>query len=254
MNLQTFVKGLLYRAGFSIKKLRRARDLRPIGEGKAQTSVRALLHAVDPYTGFETSGYSLDLQGWGSESAAFRGVIEEVRPGLIIEVGTWKGASAIHMARTAREIGLSTEVLCIDTWLGALEFWEAQTDPERYASLRLKNGYPSVYYQFLANVVLSDLTAAITPFPQTSTIAAMWLRLHGITARLIYIDASHEEEDVYEDLTGYWEILEPGGILLGDDYSWDGVRIAVERFSRERRVPLTMLHDKWFLRKSPASA
>jgi hypothetical protein len=254
VNFQTLAKALLYRAGFSIKKLRRRRDIRAVTPGQSAHSPRALLHPIDPYAGFDVSAFPLDLQGWGSESAAFQTLLEEVRPELIIEVGTWKGASAIQMARTARQMGLSSEVLCIDTWLGALEFWESETDPARYQSLQLKNGYPSVYYQFLANVIRCDLAAAITPFPQTSSIAAIWLRLHGVSSRLIYIDASHEEEDVYEDLISYWDLVAADGILFGDDYSWDGVKMAVDRFCQEHGVPFAFLHDKWVLRKRPADS
>ena len=45
-------------------------------------------------------------------------VIADVKPKLIVEVGTWKGASAIYMAKICRKLELNTEIVCIDTWLG----------------------------------------------------------------------------------------------------------------------------------------
>jgi len=170
-----------------------------------------------------------------------------VRPNLIIEVGTWKGASALEMVRCAKSIGIHPQIVCVDTWLGALEFWGDQSDPERYQALKLRNGYPSVYFQFLANVCHAEAQDYIVPFPQTSATAALWFRQQGIQADLIYVDASHEEEDVYQDLTDYIECLRPGGILFGDDYGWDGVRLAVDRFVKEQGFKLQFLEDKWFL-------
>ncbi len=249
MNLHSLAKTLFYKAGYSVKKIRPARRNQAKRGAVAGADIRSLLHRVDPYEGFEFAKIPLDLHGWGGQSPVFRDLIGQAKPRLIIEVGTWKGASAMEMGSAIREAGLTTEIVCVDTWLGALEFWTDQDDPERYRSLQLQHGYPAVYYQFLANVCHRGLQQTITPFPQTSSIAALWLRSFGIAADLIYLDASHEEEDVYEDLCGYWEVLRPGGILFGDDYSWDGVRLAVDRFARETHRTVKFQADKWLLHK-----
>jgi hypothetical protein len=250
VNVELLIKRIFYRAGYSVKRLRVPRRERKAASKKKDPSLlRGRIHAVDPYVDFDPTCLPEDVQGWGGESPAFKELITELRPALVIEVGTWKGASAITMAGAAKEAGLPTHVLCVDTWLGALEFWNEQSDPDRYRSLKLKHGYPSVYYQFLANVARRGLQDRITPFPQTSSTAAMWLRMHGFTASLIYIDGSHEEEDVYSDLTDYWELLENGGVLLGDDYTWYGVKMAADRFAGEVRGKIEHLHDKWLIRK-----
>ena len=249
--VQTLLKSALYRLGYSIKRLRPASAIASGAGVQTDTrGIRGMLHAVDPYAGFDHSAWPPDLTGWGSESPAFRELIEAVRPRLIVEVGTWKGASAIHMARLLETAGLDAQILCVDTWLGALEFWTDQTDPARYGSLALKHGWPQVYYQFLANVCHCGQQPRITPFPQTSATAALWLRNFGIKADLIYLDGSHEEEDVYGDLLAYWEALRAGGVIFGDDWSWDGVRCAVQRFAREERLSVRFIADKWILDKA----
>ena len=63
-----------------------------------------------------------DLQGWNGESPIFSALIQTLKPRHIIEVGTWKGQSAITMARAVKAQGLATKITCVDTWLGALEF------------------------------------------------------------------------------------------------------------------------------------
>jgi hypothetical protein len=214
-------------------------------------SLRDELFSTSPYEAFDPAEYELDLYGWGSEHPVFRKMIEAASPRLIVEVGTWKGASAIHMARCLKELGLHAQILCVDTWLGALEFWGDKEDPLRYRALRLKHGYPTVYYQFLANVVKTGFQDTIVPFPETSEIAVRWLRKRGVSPELIYIDGSHEEEDVFRDLCGYWQILAPGGVLFGDDYDeyWPSVRSAVRRFSQVIGLSTDEEDGKWAFHK-----
>jgi predicted O-methyltransferase YrrM len=51
-----------------------------------------------PYDGFDAAGYLLDILGWKSEHPYFEAIIPKTRRHTILEVGTWKGASAIRMA------------------------------------------------------------------------------------------------------------------------------------------------------------
>lgn len=165
-----------------------------------------------------------NLQGWNSENPIFGNLIKILRPKTIIEVGTWKGASAIHMAKQCKELGLKTVIYCVDTWLGSTEFWASMADtPER--DLMLKNGYPQIYYQFLSNVVHQGLQDYLIPVPNTSANAARVLEHQGITAELIYLDASHEYDDVLTDIGAYCGLCT--GLMFGDDYGWAGVGKAV---------------------------
>lgn len=251
MNIQSLIKTAFYKAGYSIKRIRAAQRASTAlcDEQSGTPDLMRLLHKTNPYEGFDFRSLPFDAHGWGEQSVAFRELISQAKPRLVVEVGTWKGASTLEMAEVTRELGLSTQIVCIDTWLGALEFWTDQADPKRYLSLQTRHGYPTVYYQFLANVCHKGLQDRIIPFPQTASIGALWFRYYGITADVIYLDASHEEEDVYQDLCNYWEVLAKPGILFGDDYAWDGVRLAVTRFAKEEEKQIAFVADKWVLRK-----
>ena len=251
--IKSLLKTLCYRLGYSITKLRPAVAAGGMGTDAPDGGLARLLpmiHAVSPYQDFPLAEYPGDLRGWGSQSVAFDELLARLKPARIIEVGTWKGGSAIHMAKVAHKLGICPEIICVDTWLGAVEFWTDQKDPDRYLALKCRNGYPSVYYQFVANVIHQECEDLITPFPQTATIAALWFRRYGVQAGLIYIDGSHEEDDVYADLVSYWDLVLPGGILAGDDWAWDGVRLAASRFAREQGLKITHLADKWYLEKA----
>lgn len=184
-------------------------------------------------SGFDASAYPDDVRGWGSDSPIFKEMIEQVRPRLIVEVGTWKGASALTMAQACDALDLDTRIVCVDTWLGAHEFIGVGGERD----LLLRHGWPMVYFQFLANVVKANQTRRIIPFPQTSLIAARYLAQHQIKADLIYIDGSHDEVDVAMDIRAYLPLLRTGGVLFGDDYDcWEGVRQGIADTGRAVEV------------------
>src|SRR6478735_723527 len=193
----------------------------------------ALLHDVSPYEGFDANLWPADLQGWGSEDPVFLEVMSALRPKLIVEVGSWKGASAIHMAQLAKALRLDCRIICIDTWLGSTEHVLGQR-PEWRESLQLRHGFPHLYFTFLANVVRAGVAERIVPLANTSDNAALILAARGVSPDLVYIDGAHEEEAVYRDLQHYWGLLAPQGVLIGDDYAWDGVRRAAARFADEK--------------------
>lgn len=169
------------------------------------------------------------LTGWGSYDKFFEKILLQVNPKTIVEVGSWLGASAINMAKLCKQHELQCDsIICIDTWLGAAEFWTMMSHtPER--DLKCKNGYPSVYYQFLSNVVHHDAQDLIQPIPNTSVVGFEILKYKRIRPDLVYIDGSHLEDDVYLDIKNYRTIINPGGVLFGDDRTLGSVANALGR-------------------------
>ena len=177
----------------------------------------------DPYR--KIKKLPLDLQGWEtSDSKAFEIIINQIKPKLIIEVGSWKGRSAINIAKLCLNHHKDFEIVCVDTWLGSVEHW-LKVD-ENLSSKSFENGRPNIYQQFLSNVVRSNLEDYITPFPIDSINGAVTLEKLGVQADLIYIDAGHEYLSVKNDLYQYSVLLRPGGYLLGDDFFYGPVASA----------------------------
>ena len=188
----------------------------------------------------------MDLQGWGADRPIFELLLAEVRPSVVIEVGVWKGASLLRMHGLARELGLRTQFVAVDTWLGSSEHWLGAKDRAR---LRLRGGYPDLYRQFVFNLLALG-AEDVFPLPMTSTAAAVVLRELGVRADLVYIDAGHEEDDVRADLANYSALLLPGGVMFGDDYepTWPGLVRAVDTFARRRRRKLEHAGGVWVIR------
>ena len=214
--------------------------------------ILAALFPSNPFEGFDHLAYPRDLQG-GIPSALMREAFDAAQPRLIIEVGTWKGATACYWASLLRQRGMDGVVICVDTWLGGLEHFRKGTLHSKQWEMGpyRKHGYPTLYYQFLANVVHEGLQDFIVPFPNTSAIAARWLASRDTHADLIFIDASHDEEDVYADLRAYWKLLQGGGVMCGDDWhpGWQGVVNSVKRFAQENGIEIVFNGNTWALQK-----
>ena len=214
-------------------------------------TVRDILYTTSPYEGLDPAAWPDDLQGWGSDHPVLAAVIEKVRPRRIVEVGSWKGRSAINMARVVRALGLECEIVCVDTWLGSPEHW-LRAGPGWYESLALKNGYPQLYYTFLGNVVRHGFQDIITPMPMTSESAAFVLRHLKMSFDLAYIDAAHEYAPAKRDFTAYYDLLTETGALIGDDYIyWPGVTQAANELALEHNLRIVGEPGKFIISKGP---
>ena len=228
--------------------------------------------SYDPYKDFNMSKWDLDRKtnGWSSRlwPQLYRDIVLNGTQGiahpLVIEVGVWKGLSSILMARALRERweklrGSSlagTEafgrgaVWSVDTFAGSMEFWLVQGKQGRGHAwkagkvtdrdLRLLNGHPTIYWQFMANVLREGLKDYIVPVPMDGSTAAHWFASTCPLADVIHLDAGHEYDAVTSDIQRFWPLLRPGGILLGDDYSrnWPGVVHAANEFAQREGVVL----------------
>ncbi len=209
----------------------------------------SLFHETSPYDGFDPGAHPDDLQGWGSSDPIFGEIISAIKPKIIVEVGSWKGASAINMAKIVKSLGLASNIICIDTWLGSPEHFLG-ADPAWRTSLRLCHGYPQLYFTFLANVVRQGVQDVIIPLAATSESAAVILEKKGVRPDMVYIDAAHEYELVLRDLRVYWKLLADDGILLGDDYiGWAGVTRAANEFAAELKTPIFGKPGKFVMSK-----
>jgi len=210
------------------------------------------IHKDNPYKTFNHSLYSYDLSGWNGESEIFQDLIMMEAPSLILEIGSWKGQSAINMGTFLRNSGLPCKIICVDTWLGSLEFINSDSaDRNVYPVF----GFPQIYYQFLSNVMKSGLEDVIIPFPQTSSNACRWLENKGIQFDMIYIDGSNEYRDIVMDLECCWPLLKKEGVIFGDDYChFHEIKRAVNEFcTRHEQLDNLETHDNdifWLIKKN----
>lgn len=172
-----------------------------------------------------------DLQTWRQFSPEVFTMLERERPRVVLEIGSWKGYSTSRLALYA------DVVYAVDTWLGALEFY-TQPGPDR--DLMKRGGYPSVYYQFAANMHHMGVAHKVIPVPLPSSIAVPLLG--DLRPDVVYVDGSHEYEDVARDLRSVAR-LKPR-VIFGDDYGvhYPGVVQAVDTFCMHNSDVTSMFH------------
>ena len=197
------------------------------------------------YNEIETMKFEMDMQSWESaQSELFSVLIHQLKPEVIIEVGSWKGVSACIMAELSAPY--KTHIHCVDTWLGDAHHFISDNNKLPRDSW----GYPQLFHQFLTNVKAAGYADRITPHPMSSSDGAMWLRHKKVTAKLIYIDGDHSVHGCYNDISNYWELLESGGAIFGDDFEiFDGVKSAVLRFVCERNLQVMLAKPFWIIKK-----
>ena len=209
----------------------------------AASEVRQLLPFL-PADAFalHTGAMAEDDQSFLRDRRFLQCLVRSTQPRIIVEVGSWKGHSAIELGTAARTQGGC--VVCVDTWLGSAEHWAL---PQLRRHLGLERGLPTLYRRFVSNVIAAGLQEVIIPMPMTSDVAARLLREAGVRADAVLLDGSHEPEQVTRDLASYSALLSADGVLFGDDFDWPEVRDAVESFANRCGLGVHVVGAWWVL-------
>jgi len=130
----------------------------------------------------------------------------------------------------------NSKLFCIDDWT-------ADSDIAILSTPGLDEKRKILYQQFLSNVKHHKLCDKIIPMRMKTLEAASML---NVKADLIYVDASHDEKSVYEDVMAWLPHLEKGGIMCGDDWQFFGISAAVTRVCREQGKILKVEGNFWW--------
>ncbi|XP_050236047.1 uncharacterized protein LOC126686069 isoform X1 [Mercurialis annua] len=215
-----------------------------------QTVLNRIYNSTSPYLNFPPPRvssflHSKRLKGWGSYGDVFSNLIQKVKPKVIIEVGTFLGASSLHMAELTRRLGLETQILCIDDFRG----WPGFLDKFKYVNT--VNGDVLLLYQFMQNVIYMNATESVLPVPFSSGSALDKMCEWGIVGDLIEIDAGHDFNSAWADINRAYRILRPGGVIFGHDYFTAadnrGVRRAVNLFAQMNGLKIQTDGQHWVI-------
>ncbi len=172
-------------------------------------------------------------QGWFHHGDQILALLERARPMVCVELGTWRGASAMAMARLIRQWG--GVLYCVDTWMGEVNGG-------------LAPGCPGMLLECAAHLVRAEVAASVRLIPALTVDAAQaW---GGPALDFLYVDADHSRASTLADLTAWWPHLKPGALVAGDDYgnplypgvqeAWDAFEHTQgQRFARVLSVPDT---------------
>ncbi|XP_074590919.1 uncharacterized protein LOC141846774 [Curcuma longa] len=237
----------------------RTRCADPIPHSEVLETILDKVHdGKSPFDGFpspETAALLLPPKGrprgWGSTLPVFRDLMESVRPLTVIELGTFLGASALHMAAVAANLSLPAVILCVDDFRG----WPGAR--ARFATdlPRPRHGDSLLLHQFMAGVVAAGVEGTVVPVPFSTASALGAMCEWGVYGDLIEVDAGHDFHSAWADINRAWAVLRPGGVLFGHDWhtAFDdrGVRRAVVLFARVNGVQVRGHGQHWVLSPKP---
>ena len=162
--------------------------------------------------------------GWFWHAKPWLRLLDAFRPGLVVELGSYNGASAIATARLLA--GWGGSLVCVDTWADG------------------PAGPPHRLDAFQRNLETAGIGNVDTVVSTTTEAARAWT--YGLVDA-IYVDADHTAASVTADLVAWWPWLRTGGVIGGDDYDnpeYPGVAIAWGRFGAQTGVQIMTTHHE----------
>jgi len=155
-------------------------------------------------------------EDWFTYPGLYKQAVQQFTDGNFVEVGSWKGRSAAFLGVEIINSGKPIKLYCVDTWKGSLEHQGLDC---------IKND--SLYHEFIINT--KSIDSVIIPVRMPSLEAAMQFEDNSID--FVFLDASHEYEDIKADIEAWYPKVKPGGLFAGHDYGWPGVQRAVNEFA-----------------------
>lgn len=144
-----------------------------------------------------------------------------------LEIGSWEGNSALYILKNF----ITKKVVCVDIW----DLYD-----DKYKEEHIKR-----FENF--NYNLKEFEKKFTFFKNTSD---KFFEINKEKFDLIYIDGSHEMEQVYKDISNSWACLNHNGIIICDDYFYGNIytnknenvpALSINKFLRENKDMLQIL-------------
>ena len=173
-------------------------------------------------------------EDWFTYPKLYSDMIGKYKSGAkFVEVGSWKGRSAVYMAVEILNSNYDIDFSCVDTWEGSIEHKEMDV---------IKSNL--LYKEFLTNI--SPVKKYINPIRASSKEASSFFEDSSLD--FVFIDASHEYEDVLEDIKYWLPKIKKGGTLAGHDYGSSGVNKAVNEYFNNSKF-ISTEEDCWIYEK-----
>jgi hypothetical protein len=155
---------------------------------------------------------------------------------IVVELGSWLGRSTREWLSNS-----DAQVICIDTWGGS---------KEHIGNKKLT----TLYDTFLSNQ--EEWKDRVFPVRMNTVKGMAEVFKYGLEPDFIYIDASHQYEDVYTDVSLAYNYF-PNAFICGDDWNWHNrtqgrratVQEAVKEFCKNNNLKYINNRWAWYLEK-----
>lgn len=163
-----------------------------------------------------------NIQGWFDYKDFYDDMIDRFDNAIFVEIGAWKGRSAIYMGERIKDTGKNIKYYVIDNFKGNPESSLHKMDNE------IING--TLYKTFIKNI--KPLKDYITVIKGNSR--NIYKRFDDKSIDFLFIDGSHAFKAIKKDI----ELWRPKvkSIIAGHDYYWPEVNKAVKELIPNHKV------------------
>lgn len=204
---------------------------------KNYKSIPSTTQKPEPYSSISVLPFYM-LSFFSAETQKYlKQFLQDYKPKVIVDLGSWMGASAAFMAFLMQEEGR----------LYAVDYFNTSLDSyliDKKEEIDNNSDIPRLYRQFLSNIIHYKLCDKIIPLKMSTLEAA---KLFEIKADLIFVDAATDEESVYKDIMNWYPKLSKNGIICGDNWNWFmSVQRGVSRAAKELGKTVVTDNNFWY--------
>jgi hypothetical protein len=139
------------------------------------------------------------LSAWWGHVPFAHWLVSQMRPGLVVELGTHTGVSYAAFCRAVAERGLPTRCVAVDTWEGDAQ--AGRYDERVFEELR---GWHDTYYAGFSRLLRTEFDVARRLFAPGSI-------------DLLHIDGLHDYDSVRHDFVTWLPAMSARGVVLFHD-------------------------------------
>jgi predicted O-methyltransferase YrrM len=148
---------------------------------------------------------------------------------IFVEIGSFKGRSASVMGVNIINSNKNIKFYCVDTWQGSEEHQKGALAEDS----DVVNG--TLYDVFLKNT--EPVKDVLIPIRKPSEEAAKDFADNSLA--FVFIDASHDYENIKKDLNSWFPKVKKGGTLAGHDAAYPPIIQALNEFCQENNLSWT---------------
>lgn len=191
-----------------------------------------------------------EIDGWFDWEDWMRGQIDRIPDGgKYVEVGCFLGRSTAATAKVIQQSGKKIQLLAVDAFDAGI----FKNEPVLVKLVGTDGDFSAKFEQNMRDCGVLDL---ITVWKMTSIGAVMKHQRENSfgTADTVFLDGDHSEDGLFEDISAWWNVLKPGGIMAGHDIrTYQSVTDAVKKASGPEcaNVPYRILMEQniWVMQK-----
>ena len=168
-------------------------------------------------------------------------IVVALRPQVIVELGVWRGGSAIPMAIALRHIGAG-QLVAVDAWSAEASASGQEGEHQEWWGKTVgTEGHEEAFRAFMARLEKHTITSELCSVMRKSTDEADVPPAIDI----LHHDANHGPQAV-KDIDRWAPAIRVGGMLILDDVNWPGgsVQLAKEHAIAMGFVELYEVHVK----------